>query len=218
MKYKVGDTIKTKSDLKTDINYGGYMLNPTGSMDKYLGKRATIIKIRDNTSYDLDIDDGHYYWTDEMLDDILTFSQLFQSPIDGIRLDDEDEKETIISLKDNSEIIWTGSESEITYDKIPELVAWLQSVYNYCTELKEQNKVEYVDFINAKEYMLQGNKAKFEDETYYIKDDELYCEDLKSACALKLRAIESNKWILIKYELRSTSQSTYKNTHRNPFI
>lgn len=68
-------------------------------------------------------------------------------------------------------------------------------VYDYCTELK--NQVNYVDFNFAKMHMLNRDKVMFENETYYIKNGELYCEELNSACALKLRAIESDKWILL---------------------
>lgn len=37
----------------------------------------------------------------------------------------------------------------------------------------------------------------FEDETYYIENGELYCKEINDTVALKLRAIESDKWILL---------------------
>lgn len=169
MKYKVGDTVKIKSDLKTNINYGGYNLNPTGSMTEYLGKETTITKIRDGSSYDLDIDDGHYYWTDEMLEDIITFDQLKQSPIEYILLDD-----------------------------IPKLITWLQNVYYYCTDLKE-NMIEYVDWKTARNHMEQGAKCKFQEVEYFIKEGDLYWnfKSKPEITSISLPMLDMKKWILL---------------------
>ena len=51
----------------------------------------------------------------------------------------------------------------------------------------------------AKEYMKNGNKAKFKDCTYYIEDEE-FCFDLYSdtrTTNLSLSMIDSNEWILL---------------------
>jgi hypothetical protein len=123
------------------------------------------------------------------------YDKLYFSPISYIRLNGMNEDCFTKSLKEDKAIVFASEQSRITYDRIPKLIEWLKNVYDYCTELK--NKVEYVDFNTAKEYMNNSNKAMFEDETYYIKNNELFCEDTNSAVALKLRAIESDKWILI---------------------
>lgn len=132
--------------------------------------------------------------TEENISNKLTFDKLKESPINEMYFSDMTENNFIKSLK-NAEYIINCEDGTLTYDDIPKTIKWLQDVYSLANKLK--NKVEYINFITAKEYMLKGNKSKFEDEVYYIKNDELYCEDLKSACALKLRAIESDKWILL---------------------
>jgi hypothetical protein len=117
----------------------------------------------------------------------LIFGQLEVSPIDSIGFDDNSEDNLKKSLKRNHGIIFTGSNSDITYDKIPELVAWLQSVYNYCTELKN-NMIEYVNFETAKKWMYNNGVAECEGVLY------------DSSSIFTLEVIDSTKWILIKSE------------------
>jgi hypothetical protein len=120
-------------------------------------------------------------------DEQSTFGQLEVSPIDSIGFDDNSEENLKKSLKRNHGIIFTGSNSDITYDKIPELVAWLQSVYNYCTELKN-NMIEYVNFETAKKWMYDNGVAECEGVLY------------DNSSIFTLEVIDSNKWILIKTE------------------
>jgi hypothetical protein len=127
------------------------------------------------------------------------YSQLYFSPVSYIRLDGVNEEYFIKTLKENKPIIFTSEQRQFTYDKIPQVIQWLQNVYDYATELK--NKVEYVDFNTAKEYMRNGGKAKYSDDkeeyTYYIKGENIYCEEDGESCAFSLKAIESTKWILL---------------------
>lgn len=66
MKYKVGDKVKIKNNLKLGEWYGDNAF--TRDMLKYRGKTA-IIKEIVNGCYLLDIDDCEKYWTHEMLED-----------------------------------------------------------------------------------------------------------------------------------------------------
>lgn len=76
MKYKVGDKVKIKSlewynqnseDNAVIKNGAGF----TDAMVRYCGRTTTITGIyRD--SYDLDIDDGDWYWYDWMFEDDLS--------------------------------------------------------------------------------------------------------------------------------------------------
>ena len=129
------------------------------------------------------------------IDDKLNFNKLEFSPISDINLDDANEDGLIESIKRNDYVIC--AHNSFDYNKIPSLIEWLQNIYDYCTELK--NKVEYVDFNTAKEWMEKDikNKAKYGDFTYYIKDNELLCDDLYDACTLLLEAINSKEWILL---------------------
>jgi len=127
-----------------------------------------------------------------------TFEQLSQSPIDGIELNSSVEDYFKNLLMHNGTIVYIKDvlkRESITYNNLPIFIKWLQNVYSLSTELK--SKIEYIDFNTAKEHMNKGNKTEFENETYYIKNNELWCEDINDACALKLRAIESDKWILL---------------------
>lgn len=140
-------------------------------------------------------------WNKEIKEDNkleLNFKNLHQSPIEEITLNWNNEEDFIKGLKQGVENIICIDESEkevLTYSNLPIIATYCSDVYKYCTQLK--NKVVYSDFNHARIHMNLGNKAKFEDKTYYIKDNELYYENLKCACGLKLKAIESDKWILL---------------------
>lgn len=67
MKYNIGDQVQVKEDLVGENKYGSDTF--VTEMEQYRGKTATI------TGYDglgkeyiLDIDNGDWNWTDEMLD------------------------------------------------------------------------------------------------------------------------------------------------------
>lgn len=66
MKYKVGDKVKVRSDLKAYEIYGSNML--TKSMEKFAGKTVTISDVG-ITSYAIE-EMGVAYWTDEMLEPV----------------------------------------------------------------------------------------------------------------------------------------------------
>ena len=79
MKYKVGDKVKIKSlewynqnseDNAVIKNGAGF----TDAMVIYCGRATTITGIY-HDSYDLDIDDGDWYWYDWMLEDEPTVSE-----------------------------------------------------------------------------------------------------------------------------------------------
>jgi hypothetical protein len=67
MKYKVGDKVRVRKDLKVSSGYGedSFIEN----MKKYSGKTMTVGKIVKNCKYKLKEDTGHWNWTDEMLED-----------------------------------------------------------------------------------------------------------------------------------------------------
>lgn len=66
MKYKVGDKVKVRSDLKAYEIYGSNML--TKSMEKFAGKTVTIsgVGITSYTIEEMEV----AYWTDEMLEPV----------------------------------------------------------------------------------------------------------------------------------------------------
>lgn len=66
MKYKVGDKVKVRSDLKAYEIYGSNML--TKSMEKFAGKTVTISGVG-ITSYAIE-EMKAAYWTDEMIEPV----------------------------------------------------------------------------------------------------------------------------------------------------
>lgn len=66
MKYKVGDKVKIREDLIVDNEYGSDSF--AEEMKQYKGKTATITDTY-MSKYEIDIDDGDWCWTDEMLED-----------------------------------------------------------------------------------------------------------------------------------------------------
>ena len=75
-KFKVGDKVRIKEDLKAYFNYNGCYFAP--EMEKYKGKTAVIKffsikngeKNANNYRYELDIDDGEWYWSPSMLEKV----------------------------------------------------------------------------------------------------------------------------------------------------
>lgn len=71
MKYNIGDTVKIRADLdvrKADPNNN--ILQIPGAMLNYTGKIARIKAYSTKGNfYCLDIDDGHWCWTDDMLEE-----------------------------------------------------------------------------------------------------------------------------------------------------
>lgn len=64
MKYKVGDRVRVRSDLKDGEIYGCYDFSE--GMEKYRGKNVTISFALDGC-YNIEEDGGKHTWTDKML-------------------------------------------------------------------------------------------------------------------------------------------------------
>ena len=67
MKYKVGDKVKVKSDLKENIRYGGQIF--VRDMAVHCGKNVEISKVHDNAYYIKEAD-REWFWTDEMFEPV----------------------------------------------------------------------------------------------------------------------------------------------------
>ena len=67
MKYKVGDKVKVREDLKIGKSYNKKTF--VDSMEKYKGQIVTI-KVVGDDNYKIEEGNQDWYWTDEMLEDI----------------------------------------------------------------------------------------------------------------------------------------------------
>ena len=65
MKYKVGDVVKVRKDLRWGSEYNCWMV--TGDMLKYRGMTVTIARV-DSDHYHIKEDGVSWAWTDEMLE------------------------------------------------------------------------------------------------------------------------------------------------------
>ena len=111
MKFKVGDKVRIRKDLKSGERYNG--ISFAVEMEKYRGKVAKITKIIfDN--YKLDIDDGEWCWSDNMLEHVLNL-----------------ENGDIITRRDLEKGIITGDRIRILDNGI----SWVD-ISNYTEELK----------------------------------------------------------------------------------
>ena len=64
---KVGDKVRVREDLIVGSNYGGEMFCG-GYMESLKGRIATIVEVYDCLSYDIDIDEDGWMWTEEMFE------------------------------------------------------------------------------------------------------------------------------------------------------
>lgn len=70
MKYKVGDKVRVRSDLKENTSYGEQIFSP--DMRPFLGKIVEISEILIEDSYHIKETEGGYgwFWTDEMFEPV----------------------------------------------------------------------------------------------------------------------------------------------------
>lgn len=67
MRYKVGDKVKVRSDLKENIRYGGQIF--VRDMAVHCGKNVEISKVHDD-AYCIKESDREWFWTDEMFEPV----------------------------------------------------------------------------------------------------------------------------------------------------
>ena len=148
MKYKVGDKVKIKSLewYNENSEYSAVVQNGasfTDSMTEYCGKTAIVVKIY-HESYDLDIDDGDWYWYDWMFEDDFT-ENIVESKIFN--------ESELVEVMANNEIIYDGK----TYKD--SIVGLDVAGGNDSTSIniKEVNKITFEDILTQ---MLSTYKAK----------------------------------------------------------
>lgn len=66
MKFKVGDKVRVRKDLKVDDSYNGW--DVVEDMVPFKGQSTTVVKLDDEDTYKLDVDEGEYFWAFEMLE------------------------------------------------------------------------------------------------------------------------------------------------------
>ena len=162
--------------------------------EEYKGNKLDILVVvisdyGDERSYDL------MWFVDKQKDEIIydtnkiSFKQLEKSPIDGVELDWNTEEKFKKCLNENKEtLICIDDMNLFTYNNLPIIATYLLEVYDYCTMLK--NKVEYVDFLKAKDVSMlvkeawkNGNKTVYYLRTIKVGEQLVKTDELCSSCA-----------------------------------
>lgn len=95
MKHKVGDKVKIRKDLKTNIDYGATVA--VEEMCTFSGDSVTINEVdTEEEYYFIKEDDGYFCWTDEMFEDSLTNGELIRS------MSDEELADWLVGVYENT--------------------------------------------------------------------------------------------------------------------
>lgn len=153
MKFKVGDRVRIRTDLKIFEKYGSQYF--VRDMKQHEGKIAIITRVFDDY-YFINLDS--FYWTDEMLkpcDAVLTISQL-QSEIDKLSNKVQKEYSNVISNRD-----------KVNYLK------------EQLKQLKEESKKEKNKPIldDAEKEYLKNVIKPFKSRIKYISKETAYMDD-----------------------------------------
>lgn len=102
MKFKVGDRVRIKKDLKEGYDYKLYV---NDDMEELAGKIATITSAWENCGarYEINEDAGTNTWTEEMFENITkpTKEELLKMPLGTIIKTDEKEHNIFVKVGEN---------------------------------------------------------------------------------------------------------------------
>ena len=122
---KVGDKVRVREDLIVDSNYGGEMFCG-GYMESLKGRIATIVEVYDCLSYDIDIDEEGWMWTEEMF-------EIIEKEV-SVNMKELTFREVIANIKEGE--VWESETLEIYLDnKTSELVLKHKTNYFTCREI-----------------------------------------------------------------------------------
>ena len=101
MKYKVGDKVRIRKDLKEDKRYGEYCADE--EMEEMAGKIVTIEHVYEHVYedvYEIKEDSNSNYWTDEMFEGYAKPSkeELFAMPLGTIIKIDKEEDNVFVKV------------------------------------------------------------------------------------------------------------------------
>ena len=117
MKYKVGDKVKVREDLRLDRTYNKFTINR--KMKKLAGTIVTIQRINENY-YRIVEDDGMWGWTDKMFEDKVEENKMDNNNI-TVNMENlsQEERSTLLSLIEKANKpknkVWKPESDEMYY-------------------------------------------------------------------------------------------------------
>lgn len=103
MKFKIGDKVRIRKDLKEGDRFGIYV---TDEMEELAGEIVTITQVNKSlvgVKYAIDKDDGFYSWTEDMFESSVKPSkeELFKMPLGTIIKTDRDYNNVFVKVGEN---------------------------------------------------------------------------------------------------------------------
>ena len=99
MKFKVGEKVKIKKNLKEGYDFKYYVAD---EMEKFKGKTVTIYSVN-SEAYRIEEDNMRWEWTEDMFEGlaIITKEELFKMPLGTIIKTDEKEHNIFVKVGEN---------------------------------------------------------------------------------------------------------------------
>ena len=172
MKFKVGDRVRIRKDLKEGDDFEIYV---TDEMEELAGEIVTITKVNKalvNVKYAIDKDDGFYAWSEDMFENSVKPSkeELFKMPIGTIIKTDRQEHNIFVKVGEND--FCNNDCDHIEYDNIKED---LSLDYYYEGKIIEIQEPNYTIIYKEDKQVKEMTIAEIEKELGYpikvVKED-----------------------------------------------
>ena len=172
-KYEVGNKVLLRKDLEVGKMYKGCSF--AESMKQYIGKEAIIKKVDYDGDYKIDLDDGEWYWTDDMFEVVdFTLVNALKIIKDGMSLVNEDGSK-VITCKDG--VVYTkGFNGEFDLEEVFYVAEVLTLIEVLNKKYVEKQITMYMENEGSQIVTLKDDLDIYDEdgidvtEFYYIKD------------------------------------------------
>ena len=162
MKFKVGDKVRIRKDLKEGHDYKLYV---NDDMEELAGEIVTITKVYGDcdTEYEINEDTGENSWTEDMFEGFakLTKEELFAMPLGTIIKTDREEHNVHVKVGEND--FCNDDADHIEYHKVNDDLS-LEYFGNKIIEIQEPT---YKTIYKADEEVKEMTIAEIEKELWY---------------------------------------------------
>lgn len=171
MKYKVGDRVRIRKDLKDDERYGRNYADE--DMEEMAGQIVTIT-YENNNHYEIKEDENEHWWTDEMFEGYVkpTKEELFAMPLGTIIKTDEEEQN--IFVKVGKEDFCNNNCDHIEIDDVNDDLSIRANFY--CTKILEIQEPTYNTIYKYETEVKEMTISEIEKELGYpikvVKEEE----------------------------------------------